>query len=139
MDRPLSQLDYGKPLLQTLYRYLFHPDVGLWLGRFLSGRSRKAHHPLDYTDLGERESISTSSSGAAIQKGTAADWYLFAHRHLPMVRQIENVHYIVIGEWIARYTFLEIDGDRWALQRYGGPHSVEVLFSGHFSHAVVGV
>lgn len=141
---PLPWIDHlanwimANPFLQTLYRYLFHPDVGLWLGRFLSGRSRKAHHPLDYTDLGEREYL-YQFVRAAIQKGTAADWYLFAHRHLPMVRQIENVHYIVIGEWIARYTFLEIDGDRWALQRYGGPHSVEVLFSGHFSHAVVGV
>jgi len=141
---PLPLLDkvanwmMGNPLLQTLYRYLFHPDVGLWLGRFLSGRSRKAHHPLDYTDLGEREYFYQYVQ-RAVQNGTACDWYIFAHRHLPTVRQIAHTRYVVLGEWMERYTYLEIAGESWALRQYQEPGKEAVLFSGLLSDAVVAV
>ena len=128
----------GNPFLQNLYRLLLHPDIGLRLGRFLSARSRKAHHPLDYTDLGEREYLYQYVK-SAVSQGIALDWYLFAHRHLPMVRQVGTARYVVLGEWIERYTYLEIAGEDWSLCQYKRPKLKEVLFSGKLSDAVVAV
>ncbi len=126
----------GNPFLQNLYRFLLHPDVGLRLGRFLSARSRKAHHPLDYTDLGEREYL-YQYVRAAVTTGGAQDWYIFAHRHLPGVRQIGHARYVVLGEWIERYTYLEIAGENWSLCQYKTSGQEETLFSGQISDAVV--
>lgn len=141
---PLPWLDrvanwvMGNPLLQNLYRFLLHPDIGLRLGRLLSARSRKAHHPLDYMDLGEREYLYQYVRDA-VAKGIAQDWYIFAHRHLPVVRQVGGARYVVLGEWLDRCTYLEITGEIWSLCQYKGIEQKEVLFSGRLSDAMVAV
>lgn len=124
LDR-LANAMMGSPFLQSLYRHLFHPDLGLRLGRFLSGRSRQAHHPLDEVDLGPREMLHQFVQ-QAVNTHTAFDWYLFAHRHLPLVRQVGPAHYVILGDWIRRYTYFEISGNVWALKTFSqyGPQTL---------------
>ncbi len=127
---PLPRLDrlanaiMGSPFLQGIYR-LLHPDLGLRLGRFLSGRSRQAHHQLDDIDLGPLEFLYRFVR-QAVHSQTACDWYVFAHRHLPLVRQVEKAQYVILGDWIRRYTYFEISGGWWALKTFSdhGPASL---------------
>jgi len=125
----------GQPILQRLYRAI-HPDWGLRLGRYLSGRSRQVHHPLDDTDLGEKEYFYQFIK-AESAKGARADWYLFAHRHFPKFQRVGAIRYLVLGDWIRRYTYLEIEGDQWALRRFEGPQACPSLIEGLIGHAMV--
>lgn len=122
-------------LLGQLYR-LLHPDLGLWLGRFFSGRSRQAHAPLDEIDLGPREYLRQFVQQA--QKApNPAHWYIFGHRHLALVETIGRSRLVLLGDWIQRYTFFRIDREGWGLYQYHESHT-EPLYVGSWSPAAVG-
>ncbi|MEN3041283.1 MAG: UDP-2,3-diacylglucosamine diphosphatase [Bacteroidia bacterium] len=101
--------------LQRLYRCL-HPDIGLRLGRFFSGRSRVAHSPMDDVDLGEKEY--TRQFVHAQQRYRPTDWYIFGHRHLALSEVIGRSRLILLGDWIRRYTFLCLREDSWGLYAF---------------------
>lgn len=133
-----DRLTYGlmeSRFLGQLYR-LLHPDVGLWLGRFFSGRSRQVHAPLDEIDLGPREYLRQFVQKAQ-QEPAPADWYIFGHRHLALVEAIGASRLVLLGDWIQRYTFFRVDKDGWGLYRYHENH-LEPLHVGYWTPAAVG-
>lgn len=109
----LANAIMSQPFLQTLYRWI-HPDLGLCIGRYLSHRSRNAHSPLDDTDLGDKEYL---RQFVRTHK-PAVDWYIFAHRHLPLFEPIGQSYLIVLGDWIRRYTYLRIDREGIGLWQF---------------------
>ncbi|RMF47511.1 MAG: UDP-2,3-diacylglucosamine diphosphatase [Bacteroidetes bacterium] len=123
------------PFLGGLYR-LLHPDLGLWLGRFFSGRSRRAHAPLDDIDLGPREYLRQFVQQAQ-NEPAPAQWYVFGHRHLALVEAIGRSHLVLLGDWIRRYTFFRVDRDGWGLYRYH-ENQAEPLYVGYWASAAVG-
>ncbi|MCS6790596.1 MAG: UDP-2,3-diacylglucosamine diphosphatase [Bacteroidia bacterium] len=127
----LANAIMSQPFLQRLYRWI-HPDLGLWIGRYLSNRSRNAHSPLDDMDLGEKEYL---RQFVRTHKPTA-DWYIFAHRHLPLFEPIQQSYLIVLGDWIRRYTYLRIDEDAVGLWRFSPLHEKVILRE--ISYASVG-
>ncbi|MCX7652168.1 MAG: UDP-2,3-diacylglucosamine diphosphatase [Bacteroidia bacterium] len=101
--------------LQGIYRWL-HPDIGLKLGSFFSGRSRIAHSPMDDIDLGEKEY--TRRFVRAQQGRQPADWYIFGHRHLALIEVIGRSRLVLLGDWIRRYTFLRLQDESWGLYAF---------------------
>ncbi|MDW8014707.1 MAG: UDP-2,3-diacylglucosamine diphosphatase [Bacteroidia bacterium] len=118
-------------LLQKLYRWL-HPDIGLYIGRFLSGRSRQAHLPMDDIDLGEKEYLRLFVK--AEQRKAPADWYIFGHRHLALVERIGSSYIVLLGDWIRRYTFLKLQEGSWGLYTYSLHHEILPLIEGSILH-----
>lgn len=116
--------------LIMLYRWL-HPDIGLWLGRFFSGRSRNAHSPMDDIDLGEREYLRTFVRNQ--QSGKPADWYIFGHRHLLLMETIGRSRMILLGDWIRRYSFMRLSARSWELLRFSPEKGAEVIANGSLS------
>lgn len=113
--------------LGMLYRWL-HPDIGLWLGRFFSGRSRDAHAPMDDIDLGEREYLRTFVRMQ--QEKQPADWYIFGHRHLLLAETIGRSRMVLLGDWIQRYSFLQMREDSWDLSSFSPEGQITVITGG---------
>ncbi|MGQ9864546.1 MAG: UDP-2,3-diacylglucosamine diphosphatase [Bacteroidia bacterium] len=104
--------------LRYLYRWI-HPDIGLFLGARVSARSRRAHHPMDVIDLGEREYLHQYVM-QQIQKGAFYQGYIFGHRHLAKLVDYGPAWMALTGDWISKYTYLELDGDGLCLWHYAG-------------------
>lgn len=104
------------PFWTRLYRWI-HPDMGLWLGRRLSGRSRIAHAPMDDIDLGPKEYFRRFVL-AESRKERALDWYIFGHRHLALVEKIGKSQVVLLGDWIRRFSYLRIDREGWSLRHF---------------------
>lgn len=115
------------PLLQRLYRWI-HPDIGLWLGRFFSGRSRSAHCEMDEIDLGDKEYLRTFVREE--QTKTPADWYIFGHRHLALCETIGKSRLILLGDWIQRYTYLRLTGESWGMYSFSADQRDVPLIEG---------
>ncbi|MDW8134790.1 MAG: UDP-2,3-diacylglucosamine diphosphatase [Bacteroidia bacterium] len=113
--------------LTFLYRWI-HPDIGLYLGRFFSGRSREIHAPLDGVDLGEKE-LFRRFVQQAYKDNKAVDWYILGHRHLALVERIHRSQVVLLGDWIQHYTYLRLDSKGWILARFSEGGDI-VLASG---------
>ncbi|MCX8112260.1 MAG: UDP-2,3-diacylglucosamine diphosphatase [Bacteroidia bacterium] len=116
-------------LLHILYRWI-HPDIGLWLGRLASGRSRVAHMPMDDVDLGDREYVRRFV--LAEQNKRPADWYILAHRHLALAEQIGRSRLVLLGDWIRRYTFLRFGVEGWGLFTFSEEGAITPLAQGDY-------
>ncbi len=132
---PSDRLAYWvmeNPFLGQLYRWI-HPDIGLWLGRRLSGRSRDAHAPMDEIDLGPREYFRQFVQ-SQLTAGNAADWYVFGHRHLALVETLGSAQVVLLGDWIQRFTYLQLAPTGWKLARFAADPELP-LAAGHWAIA----
>jgi UDP-2,3-diacylglucosamine hydrolase len=90
------------PLNQRLYK-LLHPDIGVPLGTFFSGNSRKmlanwlTEEKLEEYRQHARRLLETS------------DIVIFGHTHKPEIRKYGDKTYVNTGEWIRKYTFAKMD------------------------------
>jgi UDP-2,3-diacylglucosamine hydrolase len=90
------------PLNQRLYK-LLHPDIGVPLGTFFSGNSRKmlanwlTEEKLEEYRQHARRLLATS------------DIVIFGHTHKPELRKYGDKTYVNTGEWIRKYTFAKMD------------------------------
>jgi UDP-2,3-diacylglucosamine hydrolase len=100
------------PLNQRLYK-LIHPNIGVPLGSFFSGSSRKL------TSGWINERILEEYRARAkeyLLKGN--DIVIFAHTHVPEIRQWEGKTYCNPGEWIEKYSFAKLEGGEMSLWNY---------------------
>ena len=92
-------------LCQFLYSWI-HPDIGIWLARKTSAKSR------DYTDVKDY-SEKDGMRDFAIEKITEGyDYVILGHRHRPSIEKYKNGHYVVLGDWIKSFSYGRFkDGD----------------------------
>jgi UDP-2,3-diacylglucosamine hydrolase len=90
------------PVNQRLYK-LLHPDIGVPLGTFFSGNSRKmlanwlTEEKLEEYRQHARRLLETS------------DIVIFGHTHKPEIRKYGDKTYVNTGEWIRKYTFAKME------------------------------
>lgn len=90
---------FSNPFCQWLFRWI-HPDIGMRLAGFWSGRSRKANPPVEKF-LGEDHEWLYLYSKEKAKKMPDVDYFVFGHRHLPLDLQVaEHARYINLGEWL---------------------------------------
>lgn len=99
--------------LQFLYSVL-HPSIGMWIGHRWSLNSRLGKG-ISLEFLGEEKEDLFRHSKAVLEK-EEIDYFLFGHRHLPMVHKLENGPVITfLGDWIRHGSYAKWDGKQLVL------------------------
>jgi UDP-2,3-diacylglucosamine hydrolase len=100
------------PFNQKLYK-IIHPNLGVPLGSFCSGSSRKM------TSRWMNEGILEEYRQKALEYlEKETDIVIFAHTHRPELSRWGEKVYCNPGEWIQRYTFARLDAGVMSLWEY---------------------
>ena len=94
-----------------------HPNFGIWLAKYFSGKSRIANGLTDEKFMGE-EKEKLIQYIKATEKHAHHDFYIFGHRHLPLDMQIGEARYLNLGEWVKYNTYAVWDGERLELKSF---------------------
>tara|TARA_B100001057_G_scaffold495295_1_gene593953 strand:- start:651 stop:1409 length:759 start_codon:yes stop_codon:yes gene_type:complete len=108
---------FASPLAQWLFARL-HPNFGISLADFWSGKSRAANQENDEKFLGEENEWLAIYCKEYLKK-EHIDYFIFDHRHLPLDLKVgENSRYLNLGEWINYQTYAVFDGEELKLEEW---------------------
>ena len=100
---------FSNPLCIWLFKWI-HPDIGVGLANFWSGRSREANLELDEVYQGD-ENEWLLQYCKSILRTEHFDYFIFGHRHLVLDRVVgDNSRYINLGHWFKDPHFAVLDG-----------------------------
>lgn len=109
------------PFNQRLYK-LLHPDIGVPLGSFISGSSRKyLNKPLSEELRNEYRDC------ARTELARGHDVVIYGHIHQPDYFRYTDGLYCNIGSWLKHYTYATMVDGRFSLMRYHTDGAAEVL------------
>lgn len=102
---------FANPLCQWLFERL-HPNFGIRLANFWSGRSRAADKE-SRTFLGPENEWLIAYCNRKLEE-YEADFFIFGHRHLPIDFTLKNgrSRYINLGEWMNFNSYAVFDGEQ---------------------------
>lgn len=103
---------FQHPLSQWMFRWL-HPDIGTRIATLSSQTSRASTPAAERFWLGEEKEWLLQYCKRKISQGIEPDYFVFAHRHLPIDWQLENgrSRYINLGEWLYHSSYGVFDGE----------------------------
>ncbi len=111
--------DYGYKMLKKIFAHpfnqwlfeRFHPNFGIGLARFWSGKSR-ALYPEAPGFLGPDKEWLVAYANRKLD-AVQADYFLFGHRHIPVDFTLKNgkSRYINTGEWLYACSYAVFDGE----------------------------
>ena len=108
---------FASKLCQWLFARL-HPNFGIGLANYFSGKSRIANAESDEKFLGEDNEWLMIYSREQLAK-QHIDYFIFGHRHLPLDLKVgENSRYVNLGEWIKYNTYAVFDGEDLKLEKF---------------------
>jgi len=101
---------FANPLCQWLFARL-HPNFGIGLANFFSGKSRSLY-PEAPSFRGEMDEWLVTFANEKLDT-LAADYFIFGHRHLPIDYMLKNEtsRYINLGEWLYGCSYAVFDGE----------------------------
>ncbi len=108
---------YRNPFFQKLFAF-FHPSIGMGLANWLSHRSKLKTFDGNFTFYDEGEHL-IQHCRTLIKDGDTSSYYVFGHRHLPMIYDL-NTHqkYVNLGDWIGFNTYAVFDGSELKLEKF---------------------
>lgn len=116
--------DHGYKFIKKVFankfcQWLFeriHPNAGIGLANFWSGKSR-ALNPEPPKFLGEENEWLVTFSNEELAK-QEVDFFIFGHRHIPIDFTLNNdrSRYINLGEWLTFNSYAIFDGEDVQLQ-----------------------
>ncbi|NNE55248.1 MAG: UDP-2,3-diacylglucosamine diphosphatase [Flavobacteriales bacterium] len=96
----------------------FHPNFGIGLANFWSGKSRDVNREQDKKFLGEENEWLAIYSKEILQN-EHFDYFIFGHRHMMLDIQLnERSRYINLGDWFEDRSYAVFDGKDLKLTRY---------------------
>jgi UDP-2,3-diacylglucosamine hydrolase len=110
--------DHGYKFIKKVFRsrlcqWMFarlHPNFGLGLGNYLSGRSRRKNYENDRQWLGEDKEWLVQYCRERLAH-EHFDHLVFGHRHLPIDIPVgPDSRYTNLGDWISYFTYAVFDG-----------------------------
>ena len=106
---------FASPVSQWLFARL-HPNFGIWLANYWSGRSRAAD-VATARFLGPDNEWLVAYSNRKLDE-LEVDFFVFGHRHLPIDYTLKNGHsrYINLGEWLFSNSYGIFDGQEFAIK-----------------------
>tara|TARA_B100000508_G_scaffold127928_1_gene113359 strand:- start:2781 stop:3527 length:747 start_codon:yes stop_codon:yes gene_type:complete len=108
---------FANPVLQWLFGWI-HPNIGIGIANFWSGRSRMSNMGEDQKFLGE-ENEWLATYCRDMLKSKYYDYFIFGHRHLPLDLKVgETSRYINLGEWVNYTSYAVFDGKKLELKEY---------------------
>jgi len=111
---------FANPLCQWLFARI-HPNFGIGLARFWSGKSRAKNPKIEEFHGADREWL--ISFAEEHSSNNNVDYYIFGHRHLPIDHQLTNgsTRYINLGEWMNFNSYAVFDGENIKLEFFEKP------------------
>ncbi len=110
---------FASPLCQWLFARL-HPNLGVGIANYFSGKSRIATGTVEETFLGEEKEWLVIHSKELLKK-KHYDYLIFGHRHLPLDISINDTsRYINLGDWVKYNTYAVFDGIKMELKKFEG-------------------
>lgn len=109
---------FANKLCQWLFERI-HPNLGIGIATFWSGRSRHKNFEKDTVYLGDdNEWLVIYCRELLAQQHY--DYFVFGHRHLPIdVALSSNSKYVNLGEWLHSNSYAVFDGKKLELMYYG--------------------
>ena len=100
---------FANPVCQWLFHRL-HPNFGIGLANYWSGRSRESNHD-ESQFLGTDKEWLLQYANRKVDE-VAADFFVFGHRHLPIDYTLKNgtSRYINLGDWMNYNSYAVFDG-----------------------------
>jgi len=111
----LMKAVFTNPACQWLFGWL-NPNIGMWIAQSWSKGRKKRKMKLENVPvfLGEREAIWQYCQEVAPQE--PYDFYLFGHRHIPMLLPVgQKGTYVNTGDWLRYFTYAQSDGKQLKL------------------------
>lgn len=106
---------FASPISQWLFARL-HPNFGIGLANFWSGKSRAANGPVDEIFLGEDKEWLVIYCKEILQQ-KHYDCFVFGHRHLLLdIKLANNSRYINLGDWFKQPHCAVFDGQTLQLK-----------------------
>lgn len=108
---------FANRLSQWLFARL-HPNLGIGLADYWSGKSRNANRGEDEKFLGEENEWLAIYCKEYLKK-EHIDFFIFGHRHLPLDLKIgKNSRYLNLGEWMNYQSYAVFDGEKLELKEW---------------------
>ena len=94
-----------------------HPDIAMRIALYLSQKNKMISGEEDKEFLGEDKEFLIIYAKEKL-KTEKIDYFIFGHRHLPMVLDLNSGQskYINLGDWIGYFTYGVFDGDHFELK-----------------------
>ena len=109
---------FANPICQWLFARI-HPNTGIGIANFWSGKSRSVNHFADRKFLGEDKEMLIQYCKTTLKEDPTIDYFIFGHRHLPLDLKVgDKSRYINLGDWISYYTYARFDGENLELKEY---------------------
>ena len=108
---------FANRLSQWLFARL-HPNFGIGLADYWSGKSRNANRGEDKKFLGEENEWLAIYCKEYLKK-ERVDYFIFGHRHLPLDLKVgESSRYVNLGEWMNYQSYAVFDGNKLELKEW---------------------
>ncbi len=102
---------FTNPLAQWLFKWL-HPDIAMKIALYFSLKNKTISGIEDMKFLGEDKEFLILYAKEKL-KTEKIDYFIFGHRHLPMVLNLNEgaSQYINLGDWISYFSYGVFDGE----------------------------
>jgi len=108
---------FSNPICKFLFRWI-HPDIGIRIADFWSGKSRSKNGPIDEIYLGKENEWLAIFCEEKL-KEEQFDYFIFGHRHLVIDINVgKNSRYINLGDWFNSCNYAAFDGENLILKEY---------------------
>lgn len=108
---------FTNPFAQWAFRWL-HPDIAMKIANYMSQKNKMISGVEDQKFLGEDKEFLILYSKEKL-KTEKIDYFVFGHRHLPLIFELENnSKYINLGDWISYFTYGVFDGQKFDLEKF---------------------
>lgn len=108
---------YRNYFFQRLFAFL-HPSIGMGFANWLSHRSKLKTFDGNFTFYDEKEHL-IQHCRELISEGNSSSYFVFGHRHLPMIFDLnETQKYVNLGDWIGYNTYAVYDGNTLSIETF---------------------
>jgi len=108
---------FANPLSKWLFARL-HPNFGIGMADYWSGKSRRTNRGKDEIFLGEENEWLAIYCRDYLKK-EHVDYFIFGHRHLPLdIKLNDDSRYINLGEWMNYQSYAVFNGQELKLLNY---------------------
>ncbi len=108
---------FTNPVAQWAFNWL-HPDIAMKVAIYFSTKNKMISGEEDKEFLGEDKEFLIIYSKEKL-KTEKIDYFVYGHRHLPMILDLEGkAKYVNLGDWISYFTYGVFDGVDFRIETY---------------------
>lgn len=96
---------------QFLYSWV-HPDIGLWLAKKTSAKSRTYTSNKDYSAMDGLKDFALKKLEEDF------DFVIMGHRHKPVMTAKGKGHYVNLGDWFRNFSYGEFKNGKFLLKKF---------------------